>query len=164
MKKIFKGVIIVSLVIMLAGCGQKKTSSIPTSTDPIKTCTLSSSSTLEGNAFDMNNEYRIYGTDGLVSNVTTIESVTSDSQDVLDYFQETVDAQYKAINDVYSGYDYSFKTDGNTLTITTNIDYNKMNLKQYIQDNNMQSYVNSNNQFTVDGITRIYTSIGATCK
>lgn len=164
MKKILKSLAAMSFIILLVGCGKQSLNPIPTSDTPIKTCTLKNSGTLYGSSYSMDNEYKIYGSNGLVSNVSTIETVTSDNENVLNYFKGTVDTQYKTINNTYGGYKYDFKIDGNTLTITTNIDYNKMDLKKYVADNAaMKNYVNKNNQFTVEGTTSIYKAMGATC-
>lgn len=165
MKKVLRSLVVMSFLILLVGCGKQKLTEVPTSNSPVKTCTIKTTGTLYGSEYSMNNEYKIYGTNELVSNVSTIEKVTSNDENVLNYFKETVDTQYKTINNTYGGYEYEFKKDGNSLTITTKVDYNKMDFDKYVSDNvAMKSYVNKDNKLTIEGSMKIYKAMGATCK
>ena len=81
------------------------------------------------------------------------------------YLQSVLNQTYSKTNETYGGYDFKITKDGNTLTADTTIDYNKMDLKKYVEDNSsLKPYVNDNNMLTTDGLKTLYTSLGASCE
>lgn len=153
MKKYFMVLTLIITVFMVSGCGKKEI---------MKTCTLAQTNSVQG--YKMENEYKIYGTGKVVDKVITTETIISDNDEILDYFEEYVNSTYKTMNDNYGGYEYSIKRDNDKLISKTTIDYNKMNIKKYVEDNSiMKNYANSDNQLLISGITQIYELMGATC-
>lgn len=153
MKKYFMVLTLIITVFMVSGCGKKEI---------MKTCTLTQTNSVQG--YKMENEYKIYGTGKVVDKVITTETIISDNDEILDYFEEYVNSTYKTMNDNYGGYEYSIKRDNDKLISKTTIDYNKMNVKKYVEDNSiMKNYANSDNQLLISGITQIYELMGATC-
>lgn len=153
MKKYFMVLTLIITVFMVSGCGKKEV---------MKTCTLTQTNSVQG--YKMENEYKIYGTGKVVDKVITTETIISDNDEILDYFEEYVNSTYKTMNDNYGGYEYSIKRDNDKLISKTTIDYNKMNIKKYVEDNSiMKNYANSDNQLLISGITQIYELMGATC-
>ena len=51
------------------------------------------------------------------------------------------------------------------LLLNVTIDYNKFDMDKYIKDNTgIKKYVNKNNQYTLNGIIKMYENIGGSCK
>ena len=146
--------IILSLCLM--GCSKEaKESTI--------NCSLTSNNTASG--YSLKSTYTIYAKKGEVEKVVTQEVVTSESSTILSAFETTLNQTYSKTNETYGGYTYKVTINGNTLTADTTIDYNKMNLAKYVEDNSsLKPYVNDNNMLTVDGLKTLYKSLGATCE
>lgn len=155
MKKILKVICFVALIFIISGCDNKK--------EVMKTCTVTSNNTVQG--YKMENEYKVYGTGKVVDKVVTTEIVTSDDESILNYLEEFINSTYEATNSNYGGYTYTVERKDNKVIAKTTIDYNKMNLEKYVEDNSiMKNYVNSDNKLLVEGIIKLYESMGATCK
>lgn len=153
MKKYFKAFTLIGIILIISGCGKKEV---------MKTCTLTQTNSTQG--YKLENEYKIYGTGKVVDKVVTTETVISDDDEILDYFEEYIDSTYETMNDNYGGYEYTIKKNNNKLIIETTIDYNKMNVKKYVEDNSvMKNYVNSDNKLLISGVTQIYELMGASC-
>lgn len=156
MKKCIKLLATVFVVLLFTGCGNR-------SKEKITTCTLSSNNV--SNNYELKSTYEIYSRNDEVYKVETKEVVTSNSASILDYFEEYLNNTYKVANDKYNGYDYKVTKDNNQVVSKVIIDYNAMDLNKYIEDNTaMQSYVNKNNKLTLDGMKKIYESLGAVCE
>lgn len=154
MKKYFKALALIVMILTISGCGKKEI---------MKTCTVTSTNSVQG--YKMENEYKVYGTGKVVDKVITTEIVTSDNDAILDYLEEYINSTYETMNENYGGYDYTVKRSDNKVISETTIDYSKMNLEKYVEDNSvMKNYVNSDNKILVDGIIKLYESMGATCK
>ncbi len=146
---------LVFVVALLAGCGNEK--------EFTTTCTLTSNDVV--NNYKLDTEYKIYGKGKVANKVVTIETVTSDDEDILDYFEDTLKETYDSVNEIYGGYTNTIKKEDNKIISETTIDYNKMDLKKYVEDNSIiKSYVNSNNEMLAEGLQTLYESLGATCK
>ena len=156
MKKCIKIFLVLLLSIVLVGCGAKNEK-------VVKKCTLSMDQTANG--YKLDSTYTIYATDDSVTSVETEEIVTSDNESIRQYFETTLNETYKTANETYGGYTYNVKNENNKVTSTVTIDYNKMNLNQFVKDNAaMKNYVNKKNKLTLDGVKKIYEDLGATCE
>ena len=101
--------------------------------------------------------------DGLVNSVTTKETVESDNEQVRSYFKKTLEDSYNTANENYGGYTYNVTEDGNKVISDVTIDYSKMDLDKFVNDNSqMKSYI-KNNKISLDGMKKIYEALGATC-
>lgn len=150
-----KKVILLGLAILLCltGCGNKEES--------LK-CTLSSKDVVNG--YSIESTYNINAKNDLVESVDTVEEVTSDSKEVLKTFETQLNDTYKKMNETYGGYEYSISIDGDKLTSKVTIDYNKMNIDQFIKDQpTLKSYVEKG-KLKLDGIKSMYEALGATCE
>ena len=79
-------------------------------------------------------------------------------------FDDLLKKQYKSQNDKYGGYTFDVQTKDGVITSKVTIDYKKMNLNKYIQDNSeMKSYINKDNNFTLNGVKSMYKALGAEC-
>lgn len=156
MKKYVKVILVASILVVLTGCESDKE-------EIINHCTLNSNNTTNG--YKLASEYDVYSVDGEVNKVVTKEVVTSESQEILDYFETYLEQTYKAQNETYGGTTNKVINENGTVTSTTTIDYNKMDLNKYVEENTaLSSYVNDNNKLKTDGIISIYESMGAVCE
>lgn len=155
MKKMLFVITTMIFVFMVTGCGKEK--------EVMKTCTLTSNNVAAN--YKMENEYKIYGKGKIVEKVVTTETVTSSDQEILDYLEETVKETYEKNNSAYGGYTNKMTNENGKLVSETTVDYSKMDIKKFVNDNSvMKNYVNSKNQLLIEGLEKIYTATGATCK
>lgn len=144
---------IISLVFILFLVGCSKNNYI--------TCSLEQENKIQN--YIATGEYKIYYKDKYVTKIEKLEKYISTDQTVLNYFQESKKLEYYNLNDLYGGYDYNIKNNGefvliNTFIDTSLVDFKKMVKNQYIDKN----YVISN-KLTTSGIIKKYESIGAIC-
>lgn len=154
MKKLLGSTLLVFItVLFVTGCGSSAT----------KVCTYESDQSASG--YKLKSEYKIYADGDVVSKVETTETVESKNNTVLAYFEKSLKEQYQTNNDKYKGYDFEITNKDGKVVSTVTIDYSKMNLTKFIEDNQaMKSFVNKDNKLTVKGVQAMYESIGATCK
>lgn len=153
MKKLF---ILVSLacLFLVSGCGEKKKEVL---------CTLESNNIVSD--YKLSATYKATIVDDHVTKVKTTEKVESKDQSILDSLKTTIEDSYKKMNEAYGGYQYKSSQEGDLLTVTTNIDYTILDMDKFIKDNSvMKGYVNKKNQITIEGIQKLYESMGATCE
>lgn len=157
MKKGVKFFTILAVMFLLVGCGTNNDKEV------VKKCTLVSDQSASG--YSLNSVYEIHAKGNIVNSVVTEETVTSDNESILTYFESQLNTSYKTASDTYGGYTYSVEKTDNQVTSKVTIDYTKMNMDKFVEDNSsMKAYVNSKNEITLDGVTNIYESLGATCK
>ena len=156
MKKSVKILSLLVAIILISGCSGKDK-------EFVKNCSLTASDVTSG--YKLETKYKIYGKGKVVDKVNILETVITDDESTIDYFEEYLKESYKKLNDTYSGYTNKItKEDGKIISDTT-VDYNKMDIEQYVKDNSaMKNFVNSDNKISVDGIINIYEALGATCK
>lgn len=149
MKKVLVFLCVVTLV--LTGCGKKS--------GTIK-CTL----TNDLSTYKLESTYTVNYTGKTVDSVDTVEKITSDNSAVLDTFEKTLKTTYETANKTYGGYNIDIKRTDSEVISTVKIDYNKMNISQYVKDQPaLKTYVDGD-KLTVDGIKSIYIAMGATCE
>lgn len=143
------------LLVLFTGCGTAKEKTVD--------CTLKSTNSVQG--YTLNSTYTIYYKGNSVNSVKTKEVVESEDESILDYFEETLRTSYESAQETYGGYKNTVERDDTKVTSTTEIDYNEMDMKKYIDDNTaVKSYVNKDNKFTLSGIKSVYESMGAVCE
>lgn len=156
MKKIIKCLALFLFVLVISGCNSKLSYKE-------SVCTLENDQSKSD--YKAQTTYKIYSKNDIVKKVYSKETLKSNSKEILDYFKNLYEKQYDAQNKNYGGYKYSIKIDGNNLISDITIDYTKLDLDKFIKDNSaMKSYVNEENKLTVDGIIKMYESLGASCK
>ena len=137
----------IAVLLFAVGCSREQTLS----------CTLHTNDVING--YELNSTYEVKATGGAAKVTKTTEEVTSDSEEILDYFETTLNTSYESADKAYGGYTYSINRNGNKITATVTIDYDKMNIGQFINDQpSMKSYK------TIEGLKSIYESMGATCE
>ena len=166
MKKLLKIFVTLLFVVSLCGCGtnseEKNASSANEDEKTIK-CTISQNDLTNG--YKLESEYSIYAKGDVVNSVKTKETVISDQESILSYFETTLNTTYEKYNSEYGGYTYEVIKDTNSVTSNVEIDYSKMDLNKFSKDqSSIRSAMNDNNELTVDGMKAMYESIGATCE
>ena len=153
MKKTIKYLVVLGLFVLLCGCDMF-------SGEKSFVCTSSSKQT----DYTLTSTYKVFYKGDAVSKVETVESVESSDESKLKTVETSVAELYKNNNEKYGGYDYKVVNKNGKLTATVVIDYSKMNLDKYVEDNPaMKSYVNDKNQITKEGIIKLYKALGAAC-
>ena len=79
MKKCIKVLALVFAVILISGCSNS-------AKEVVKTCTLTSNDVTNG--YKLESEYKVYGKGDVVEKVITTETITSDDEETLSYFEE----------------------------------------------------------------------------
>lgn len=145
--------LIPAMLICLSGCGAEEGTT---------KCTLSSKDVV--NNYSLESEYIINYKGDLVENVETTETVISDDDEILDTFKTTLNDTYSKMNETYGGYTYDVtKEDGKVISKVT-IDYNKMNVEQFVKDQpTLKSYI-EDNKLKAEGLKELYETMGATCE
>lgn len=117
-----------------------------------------------GNA-DYTAEYEInYDGDEVVKYVNILEKIVSEDADYLDQAKESTKELYDKTNAAYGGYDCDVKVNGDTLQSKCKVDYEKMDLKKYIEDNpSISSIIKGKDSIKLDESIQIYKSLGAKC-
>ena len=157
MKRFVKYFVLLVAVVLVTGCGKESAK------ESVKTCKLVSNDIANG--YKLESEYKIYSTGKTVDKVVTVETVTSEDESVLDYFNEYLDTTYKTYNETYGGYTNKITKDSGKVVSETTIDYSAMDLKKYVSDNSsMANFVNSDNKLLTEGVVSIYETLGATCE
>ena len=153
MKKI---ILLIIITVLVTGClGKNKYD--------IDTCTQISDQSASG--YKVSTNYEIYSKNGIVDKVIISDVVNSKDKNILNFFKIQYENQYRNLNDKYGGYTYKVIIKDNKVISDVTINYKKFNMKSFVKDNNaMESYINTDKKITLDGIKKMYSNIGATCK
>lgn len=115
--------------------------------------------------YEINSTYTVYSKNKIAYKVETIEKVTSDSAEVLNSFETSLNNSYSQLNNAYGGYKYEITKKNNELVSNVLIDYSKVNLEQLAKDQpTMKNVMDDNYNILLDGLLGTYKSIGATCE
>lgn len=153
MKKI---ILLIIITVLVTGCfGNNKYD--------IDICSQISDQSASG--YKVSTNYEIYSKKGIVDKVVISDVVNSKDKNILNFFKIQYENQYRNLNDKYGGYTYKVIIKDNKVISDVTINYKKFNMKSFVKDNNaMESYVNTDKKITLDGIKKMYSNIGATCK
>lgn len=97
-----------------------------------------------------------------VTKLETEEIIESDDKDLITTYKESIETLSKKYDDL-NHYKTSITTEENKLIVKTTIEYNKIDMKKYLQIEGEKTYI-KNNKLKVDEIKKIYERNGATCK
>ena len=153
-----KSIILISMlsIFLLSGCGNNKEVLVTK-------CTSTQNNSQVG--YTLKSEYTVYSQKGIVNKVESVETITSTSESVLNYFENYLTSTYEQANNSYGGYSNKITKNDDGIVSKTTIDYKTMDMNKYVADNSvMKNYVNDKNELTLDGIKSAYSSLGATCE
>ena len=144
-----KFIFVLSMFFIFTGCGSKS----------VMTCSYKST---ENNA-KMDLSYTVKYKGENVISVKSVEKVESDDSDIIHDYKIMVEDMYAPYSDL-SNYTYNVVVEGNTLTSTTIINYDKINLDDMIMiDPNIQQLIKGN-KINIDLMKISYENLGLTCK
>lgn len=156
MKNFLKVLSLSFIVMILCGCGREEK-------EKVVKCNLSNNDVVNG--YELKSEYTVFSKGDIVNKVETKEVVTSDKEEILSYFEKTLNDTYDKYNSEYGGYTYDVTKNSNIVTSNVTIDYSKMDLDKFSKDNSsIKPAMTDDNKLTLDGITSMYKSMGATCE
>lgn len=150
-KKILWSVLLVA-VLLVTGCGAESS----------KTMTCTRTATVSSGV-NMDLKYQVTYKGDFVQLVETEEKITSDNQTYLETYKTTVENLYEPYKDV-EHYNYDVKINGNTLTSTTKIDYEKIDTAKLIEIDSANESLIKNGKIKLTDIKSVYEGIGATCE
>lgn len=154
-----KVLLLVTVILLLTGCGQKEN----VLTEPrlyTITCKIEN---VNYDQYTLNSEYKINYYGDYVDNVVTVETVTSDSTEILDYMENYLKQIYTSANETYGGYTYNISKETGKISAMVSINYNIMDLNKFVEGQPaMKNYI-EDGKFLVSGIINVYESMGATC-
>lgn len=145
-----KKLVLFVCLLMLCGCGSK---------------TMKCESTSKQEKYTINSSYTVHSGGGIVKKVESVETVESKDEEFLKTVEDNFNKQYKYNSETYGGYDYKVTNKDGKVVSTVTINYKKMDLEKFIKDNQaMKSYANDKNKITLDGLKKMYESMGAKCE
>jgi len=151
-KKVLLSVFLVA-ILLVTGCDSKEES---------KTLTCTRNATIsDGVEMDLN--YKVTYKGEYVQLVETTEKVIASDEDYLDTYKTTVESMYAPYKDI-EHYDYKVTVDGNTLTSTTKIDYEKIDTKKLIDIDSANETLIKDGKIKLSDIQAVYEAVGASCK
>lgn len=124
------------------------------------TCTMSSYPT---DGITLRSTYTAEYENNIVKNLETMEQVTAEDKDNLEVYEERIQELYQG----YQGIDYyQNKTEikGNTLTSTTNINYEKVDTNKLIEVDSDNGGIIKNGKVNIDDLRKMYEQNGCNCK
>lgn len=156
MKHILKFLMVITFIVILSGCTTKVE-------ERVVKCTLNQS--YEDQNYEIESVYNIYTDGKVVNKVETTEIVTSNSDEILDYFENYTNTLYTNMNNEYGGYDFDILKEDDKIISDTKIDYTKLNRQKLVKDQPvMKNFMNDEYMLTLEGIKSMYEQMGATCE
>ena len=141
------------LVVVVTGCGSKESAKI-------LTCTMKGT-VIEGT--DIESTYKVTYTGKYVDLVESVETVKSDSQEILESYKETVEKMYSPYKDV-KYYEYNIDLKDDTLTSKATINYAKIDTAKMLEINSANSTMIKDGKVAISTLKQVYENMGATCK
>ena len=152
MKKKIKylAVFIVS-VIFLTGCGNNGVQSM--------TCTR----TMNQNGIKTGLKYTVIYQGDYVTRVKSVETIETDSSEVLDAYQEQIESIYSPYKGI-DYYEYDVSIDGDKLTSTVDINYEKIDTDKLLEIDSANGQLIKDGKIKLSDIKSVYEAIGAVCE
>ncbi len=152
MKKKIKylAVFIVS-VIFLTGCGNNGVQTM--------TCTR----TMNQNGIKTGLKYTVIYQGDYVTRVKSVETIETDSSEVLDAYQEQIESIYSPYKGI-DYYEYDVSIDGDKLTSTVDINYEKIDTDKLLEIDSANGQLIKDGKIKLSDIKSVYEAIGAVCE
>ncbi|MCI9434987.1 MAG: YehR family protein [Bacilli bacterium] len=150
MKKFLLPIFLI-IICLLTGCGAKE--------EKTMTCTR----TLNQSGIKMDLTYIVKYKDEYVTNLKSIEKVTSDDDSILETYKKEAESIYKPYNGI-KYYDYSVEIDDDTLISTLNINYSKVDTDEMIKADSSNKQIIKDGKVKLSDVESIYKQIGLSCE
>lgn len=139
------------LLVLVTGCNKEK----------YMTCTIDIKNSEQN--YNLQATYKIFYKDNYVTKINKNEIYNSGDEDIIDYFEEYKNLDYKNKNDLYGGFEYHIDSDNESLELNVIIDLNNVNIDKMINDDILDKDYTINNRLTITGIKYFYSAKGANC-
>ncbi len=150
--KIWQVVLGVFILLLVTGCGNNNSMES-------MTCTR----TMNQSGIKTSLKYNVKYKGDYVSRIKTVETVETDSSDILNTYKEQIESLYSPYKDV-EYYDYNVDVVDNKLTSTVDINYEKVDTDKLLEIDSANGQLIKDGKISVDDIKSVYESLGATCK
>ena len=150
--KIWQVVLGVFILLLVTGCGNNNSMES-------MTCTR----TMNQSGIKTSLKYNVKYKGDYVSRIKTVETVETDSSDILNTYKEQIESLYSPYKDV-EYYDYNVDVTDNKLTSTVDINYEKVDTDKLLEIDSANGQLIKDGKISVDNIKSVYESLGATCK
>lgn len=148
MKKIIA--LICFSLLLVTGCGSE-------------TKTMTCTRTLNQNGMSADLKYEVEYAKDVVKKVKSTEKITSETTELLETYKTSIEATYSPYKDV-EHYNYNVTIDGNTLTSSTEIDYEKIDTDKMIEIDSANGQLIKDGKISLEDLTSAYEALGATCE
>lgn len=150
MKKILV-VIMVMGTVLFTGCGKEE--------EKIMKC----SRTINQSSIKMNLSYDVTYKGDYVTKVESTEEITTDDESTLELYKSQIENTVSMFKDI-KYYDHEIDIDGNTLTSTIKIDYEKIDTDALIELDSSMKQLIKDGKVSVEDIESLYNQLGITCE
>lgn len=150
MKKILAAIIIVGTV-LFTGCGAEKEK------------TMKCSRTINQATIKMNLTYNVTYKGDYVTKIKSSEEITTEDNSTLESYKTQLESTTASFKDI-EHYDHEVKIDGNTLTSTITIDYEKIDTDKLIEIDSSMKQIIKDGKISVETIEALYNQLGVTCE
>lgn len=145
-------IVCLACLFLVTGCSNEKS----------KTLTCTRTATIQ-TGVDMSLNYKVTYKGENVLLVESEEKITSDDADDLKSYETTINNMYSPYKDLEHYY-YNVSIDGNTLTSTTKIDYEKIDTDRMIEIDSKNSTLIKNGKVNVQDLKSAYETLDVTCQ
>ncbi len=150
--KIWQVVLGVFILFLVTGCGN--------SNDTLSmTCTR----TMNQNNIKTSLKYNVEYKDDYVSRIKSVETIETDSSDILNTYKEQIESLYSPYQDV-DYYEYNVEIQDNKLTSTVDINYEKVDTDKLLEIDSANGQLIKDGKIRVDDIKSVYENLGAICE
>lgn len=148
MKKII--VLVWFSLLLLTGCSSE-----------VKNMTCTRTLNQDGMAVDL--KYEVEYVNDVVKKVKSTEKITSETPELLKTYKTNIEATYSPYKDI-EHYNYDVTIDGNVLTSSTEIDYEKIDTDKMIEIDSANGQLIKDGKIRIEDLTSAYEALGATCE
>lgn len=150
-KKIKYLAVFVVSVIFLTGCGN----------DGVQTMTCTR--TMNQNGIKTGLKYTVLYQGDYVTRVKSVETIETDSSEVLDAYQEQIESIYSPYKDI-DYYEYDVSIEDNKLTSTVDINYEKIDTDKLLEIDSANGQLIKDGKIKLSDIKSVYEAVGAVCE
>lgn len=107
--------------------------------------------------------YKIKHKGSKVVSVKSVEKVTSNDQSIIDSYKDDVESFYEPFKYI-DNYNYKIKSNNKSITVTTSIDYSKIDLSEMIMIDPDIEQLMVDGYIDIDQMKISYENLGLECK
>lgn len=146
---LFSGIFI--FLVLITGCSKESGN--------LMTCTRS----MNQNNIKTNLKYSVSYDGDYVTRVKSVETIETDSEDILNSYKSQIESLYSPYKDV-DYYKYDVEVNDNKLTSTVDINYEKVNTDKLLEIDSANGQLIKDGKIKVSDIKSVYESLGAICE